>query len=322
MKILLTGASGIIGRYAAEKLLNNKHQLRAMSRRPEVSSENLKIDGEIEWVEGDLLDVFDLEAAVQGVDVVVHAAGMVSFLPKDKAELYQMNHIGTSNLVNACLKEGCRLLHISSVACLSAGKPMPCEINEHQGFNPDRNTSDYAISKYLAEMEVFRGREEGLQCTILNPVIVLAPGKAEESSASLVHYGMKTRLFQPEGWLNFIDARDLAELICSKLESLNFDGSRMIVSGGCIPYSDFFRRIANHSGIRPPLFTAGPFLTSMAWRLAGILAFFTGKKPLLTRFTAASASRRTRYQSTVSESVSFPYRPLEETLEWIIAKNG
>jgi nucleoside-diphosphate-sugar epimerase len=258
------------------------------------------------------------------MEVVIHAAGLVSFTPSDRNQLLQMNHQGTANVVNACLKENCKLLHISSVACITPARPMPCEVDERQGFMVDKDTSDYAVSKHLAELEVFRGREEGLSIAVLNPVIVLAPGGAEESSASLVRYAMKPRLFQPAGWLNYIDARDLAEIVRMMLENNAFHGERMISSGGFIPFPDFFAKVAEQQKIRKPLFTAGPLLAGIGWRLAAGYTAFTGKKQMLTRFTAAAANRRNRYISQNSGKflTGFTFRSLDETLAWILSKNG
>ena len=325
MKVLVTGGSGIVGRYIVEALLRAGHSVKVLTRKPQEAKSRLEESGEmLEMIEGDVLDVIGLDHALRGVDVVIHAAGKVSFHASDYRELMQVNHLGTTHVVNACLHSGISLLYISSVACLSPGRPMPCEVDERSGFNPDRNTSAYSVSKYLAELEVFRGIEEGLKAAILNPVIVLAPGKEEESSASLIRYAMKPRYFQPSGWLNYTDARDLATIALKVLEANKFEGKRMIVSAGFTPYADFFRRIADEQKISRPRITAGPLLTSIAWRFAALYAFITGKKPLLTRQSAASASRKIIFRGNYLQEAfpDFSFRSLEETLQWILLKNG
>lgn len=324
MKILITGASGIVGRYLLDELLRAGHHVFALSRNPGLAVQPLNhAKPPMEWLKGDVLDIHRLDELLPGMDVLIHAAGLVSFQPADEKKLMQVNLQGTANVVNACLAAKCRLLYISSVACLSPGRPMPCEVDERSGFHPDRNTSPYAMSKYLAELEVFRGIEEGLQAAILNPSIVLAPGKEGESSAALVRYAMKPRLFQPSGWLNYIDARDLASVASQILEMNKFEGKRMIVCAGHVSYKDFFERIASFAGNRSPLFTAGPFLTSLAWRFAAIISMVTKDKPLLTRFTAASSSRKLIYSTKYLQETlpGFAFRSISESLQWILVKN-
>lgn len=325
MKILITGASGIVGRYLADYFLSAGHEVSGLTRDIRKASEKLPaLKNRLNWKEGNLNNVLELDEAFAGMDLIIHAAGLVSFHPADRDEMFRMNHQGTAHVVNACLKANCKLLHISSVACISPGRPMPCEIDERQGFNPDRSTSDYAVSKHLAELEVARGREEGLQALLLNPVIVLAPGNPDESSAALVRYASVRRLFQPSGWLNFIDARDLAEAAGKMVEESDFDGRRFIASGGCISYQEFFAKLAGMKGIPPPVISTGPFLTGLAWRVEAIRSFISGKKPLLTRFTAASSSRRHKFLNGGIKKMmnaSWP-RPLEETLSWILAGNA
>lgn len=325
MKVLITGASGIVGRYLAENFIRAGYQVFGLSRNPAASAEKLAaMHIQPEWIAGDIADVLQLDEICADMDLVIHAAGFVSFQPADRDVLLKINHHGTANVVNACLKAGCKLMHISSVACISPGRPMPCEMDERQGFNPERHSSDYAVSKYLGELEVSRGVAEGLQAIILNPVIVLAPGNPGESSAALVHHAAKPRLFQPSGWLNFIDARDLAEAGRKLAELGEFSGQRFILSGGCLSYPDFFGRLSGICGHPPPSFTVGPLLAGLAWRLEAVRSLFTGKKPLLTRFTAAASSRKHKYlNGRIKQHMpaSWP-RPLEETLQWILAGNA
>lgn len=325
MNILLTGASGIVGRYIAQQLLENGHSVRGLSRQPEACREKFADLAEgVEWLEGDILDVLSLDKAIEGADAVIHAAGMVSFQPSDEKFLMLINHRGTENVVNACLRAGSRLLHISSVACISPGRPQPCEVDERQGFNSEKNASPYAVSKYLADMEVFRGREEGLKAALICPVVVLAPGRENESSASLIRYAMKPRWFQPSGWLNYIDARDLALFVSRVVEYSNFDGQRVIASGGCVPYADFFTLMAGLQGFSPPKFQTGKLMASLAWRLAALWSFISGTKPLLTRYTAVSAGKRIEFRSQLAETITgnISYHSLEQSLQWILSKNA
>jgi nucleoside-diphosphate-sugar epimerase len=327
MKILVTGAGGVVGRHLADALQRAGHEVFGLSRNPEKArNSHPGLDGKLTWIPGDILDVLALETAVKEMEVLVHAAGMVSFQPADRDLLMKINAEGTANVVNACLASGSikKLIHISSVACLSPSKPMPSEVDERQGFNPDATTSDYAMSKYAAEMEVCRAVEEGLPALILNPSIVLAPGKETESSAALLHYAQKPQWFYPSGWINFVDARDLADVLLRVMENIQGKGERLVVSGGCLSYFDFFSKVAKRKGIRPPVFQTGAIMTGIAWRAASVWSFLTSKKPLLTRFTANSASKRFIYKGVAFKEFlgNHSYRSLDETLDWVIDKKS
>lgn len=325
MKVLLTGAGGIAGRFIAEALYDEGYQVFGMSRNPEKAAQHLPgLKEKITWIHGDVLDLLSLEEAIKGMDFLVHAAGLVSFQPSDRDLLMKINAEGTANVVNACLATGSikKLIHISSVACLSPSKPMPSEVDERQGFNPDAYTSDYAMSKYAAEMEVCRAVEEGLDALMLNPSIVLAPGREDESSAALIHYALKPRVFYPSGWINYVDARDLADVCVRLLKLPHGKGQRLVVSGGCISYQEFFSKIAEKKKIRKPLFETGPMLTGLAWRAAWFFSIISRKKPLLTRHTANSASKRFIYKGIAFRDImgDFSFRSISETLNWIIDK--
>jgi len=327
MNVLLTGAGGIAGRFIAEALFDEGYRVFGLTRNPEKAARNLPwLKEKITWIHGDVLDVLSLEAAIKDMDFLVHAAGLVSFQPSDRNLLMKTNAEGTANVVNACLAAGNikKLIHISSVACLSPSKPMPSEVDERQGFNPDKNTSDYAMSKYAAEMEVCRAVEEGLDALILNPSIVLAPGREDESSAALIHYALKPRLFYPSGWINYVDARDLAAICVSLLKVPHGKGQRLVLSGGCISYQEFFSKIAEKKKIRKPVFETGPMLTGLAWRAAWLYSIISGKKPLLTRQTASSASKRFIYKGIAFREImeDFSFRSISETLNWIIDKKS
>ena len=74
---------------------------------------------QVEWVEGDILDVVSLEDAMDGIDTVIHSAAVVSFVKKERNLMYQVNVEGTANVVNIALEKNIQqLVHISSVAAL------------------------------------------------------------------------------------------------------------------------------------------------------------------------------------------------------------
>ena len=172
---------------------------------------NTPFHEQIEWIDGHLGDLLSIQKGMEDADYVIHAAALVSFRPSDRKKLMQVNYEGTANLANCALAAPKlkKLVHISSVASLSPGRSLPAEVNEKQGFNPDDDTSDYAHSKYLAELEIFRGVEEGLKAAMVNPTPLHTDGVSNS-----VHPSSPTP-FPADDDSAFVDSLYSSPFICS-----------------------------------------------------------------------------------------------------------
>ena len=166
--ILVTGGTGLVGSYLLYELTRKGHKVKALLRpgtKPYetrkilscLSAENEHLIDLVEWVEGDVLDPYSLQQAMQGVEFVYHCAALISFTPCDQNKMIEVNIEGTANVVNACLENGIKkLCHVSSIASL--GQPEKGEtIDENAKWKTSRLNSGYAISKYGGEREVWRG---------------------------------------------------------------------------------------------------------------------------------------------------------------------
>jgi nucleoside-diphosphate-sugar epimerase len=313
--VFVTGATGLLGKEILRQLAAGPYRVSALSRRKGPENPNLT------WWQGDLGDVLLLEKILQDVDFIIHAAALVSFDPADRAMLNRTNVEGTANLVNAALASDRqpKLVHISSMASMTPSKPMPAEVDERQGFNPDDNTSDYAWSKYKAELEVYRGIEEGLKASILNPSIILNPEEESASSGGLLGYVRKGGKFYLEGWINYVDVQDVARVALFMLENGPEDGKRFLLSAGHLSYQEFFTKVANRMQVPAPTWKASALIRNLGWRADRVISFISGKKPLLTRFTAASSAKRFIYKGKNLEEFwpDFRYTGLDEILSRI-----
>ncbi|MFT5336648.1 MAG: dihydroflavonol-4-reductase [Sphingobacteriales bacterium] len=198
--ILVTGATGFVGSHIVANLLSKGEEVLA-AYRSEDKQENLnkllawkKIqNNEPEWIYCDLMDPVSLALAVQKASTVIHCAAMVSFKYKDKAALYDTNVIGTTNLINACLEnEACpNFIFLSSTSSLNIPHlPKPENTNP---VNTKEHYSFYGLTKFLGEMEVFRGQEEGLKVAVINPGVIV--GEAPKESELQQLFSMAKRGF-------------------------------------------------------------------------------------------------------------------------------
>ncbi|MES2732391.1 MAG: NAD-dependent epimerase/dehydratase family protein [Bacteroidota bacterium] len=331
--VLITGCSGLVGSHIAALYIQRGYRVRGLYRpvNPPVSLTTTTIADPIEWVEGDILDIPSLEKALESVAFVIHAAAVVSFSPKDKTQMQTVNVEGTANVVNACLKMGIqKLCHISSVAALgrsamaiAEAKEIPpgkhsheIVVNEEAKWEDSPYNSPYAQSKYLAELEVWRGIAEGLNAVIVNPSLILGVGDWNRSSSRLFQYVWKEKPFYTEGVANYVDVRDVAKIIFL-LMNADISSKRYILSAGNISYQDLFNGIADCFHKRRPRIRVSAFAAKLLWRLEWLRSQLTRKAPLITRETAQLAALSFRYDnSAIKLDHHVDFRSIEDTLQW------
>ncbi|MCU0370166.1 MAG: NAD-dependent epimerase/dehydratase family protein, partial [Bacteroidales bacterium] len=220
--IFITGATGLVGSHLTFELVRSGQPVRALKRPSSdmgmlekvfrLYSDNPEnLLSTIEWVEGDILDIFSLEEAMEGADTAYHCAALVSFLPKDRKKLIKINTEGTANVVNAALEKKLRkLCHVSSIAALGRPENLTDVIDEDLVWKTSRNNSVYAVSKYGAEREVWRGTAEGLDAVIVNPSIILGVAGNSQGSSRLFNTVWQGLKVYPPGKNGFVDVRDVA----------------------------------------------------------------------------------------------------------------
>ena len=171
--ILVTGGAGLLGEELITQLLVQGKQVRAIYNKTPLAdfrSENLQ------QLQCNILDVVGLEEAMKDIEQVYHCAAIVTFNPKRKQEMFKINIEGTANVVNAALEARVKkMVHVSSVAALGRIRENT-PINESMNWTEETSNSNYGQSKYLAELEVWRGIGEGLDAVMVNPVVILGAG--------------------------------------------------------------------------------------------------------------------------------------------------
>jgi dihydroflavonol-4-reductase len=248
--ILVTGGTGMLGAHLLYKLTKSNSKIRATKRKSSdlsmverifsyFDNDYKSLFEKIEWMEADILDPESILTVMKDVDFVYHSAAMVSFDPSDYDKLLHVNIKGTKNVVNAALEHGVKkFCHVSSTSAL--GDAINGEsITEETFRNPKMKHSGYSISKYLSELEVWRGITEGLNAVIVNPSVVLGAGNWETGSPSIfsaVNDGMR---FYTEGSMGYVDVVDVVEIMIRLMES-EISGERYIVSAENISFKDFF----------------------------------------------------------------------------------
>ncbi len=314
--VLVTGGTGFLGAYIIKELVERGQVVRAIRHHsaapfflpPPVAEK-------VEWVAGDILDPVGMEEAMEGVGAVIHAAAKVSFAGKDRKELIHINIEGTANVVNAALTKNIRrFIHVSSVAAL--GRTANGErVTEEKKWEDSRLNTTYSVSKYYAEMEVWRGIGEGLPAVIVNPSTLLGYGDWNETSCAIFRNVYNEFPWYTEGVNGFVDVSDAARAIAALLES-DVVGQRFILNGDNWTFRKLFVTIAERLGKKQPTREATPFLAGAAWRVEKIKSLFTGRRSLLTRESSRVAQSKTFFENgkILRQLPGFSFTPLEQTI--------
>jgi dihydroflavonol-4-reductase len=269
----------------------------------------------VEWVDGDILDVVSLEDAMDGMDTVIHSAAIVSFVKKDRKQMYQVNVDGTANVVNIALeKEVKRLVHISSVAALgrTAGGG---HVTEEKKWEESKVNTHYGSSKYKAELQVWRGMAEGLSAVILNPSTILGYGDWHSGSCAIFRNVYEEFKWYSPGINGFVDVEDVARVALLLMES-DITEQRFTVNAESWEFKRLMDTMAENFGKKKPARQTTPLLMSLAWRLEHLKMMFTGKRPLLTKESARVAHSKTYFDNDkiLRTLPGFSFIPLEESI--------
>ena len=311
--ILVTGGTGFLGSELIKQLTDAGIAVRALKRKtskvPDILSDNALVD----WVIGDINEPESLEDVFKGITRVFHCAAFVSLNPKHKKQLFHVNIDGTSNLVNLCLNHNCRLLHVSSIAALGEAKKGAL-ISEANYWEYDSKAHIYALSKYEAEMEVWRGIAEGLDALIVNPSIIIGKNAGFEGSGAIFKLIKEGFPFFTDGGSGFVDVEDVAKAMILLMDS-PVRGERYILSAENINYKSLFTKIAAGFGVKAPKKEAKAWMLGMAWRALKVVSMITGKEASITKDTAQSSTTHSYYDNTkIIQTIGLTFKPIDQNI--------
>ena len=310
--ILVTGGAGLLGKELISQLLLQGKQVRAICNKtklPDFDNENLQ------QLQCNILDVVGLEEAMKDVEQVYHCAAVVTFDPKRKQEMFKINIEGTANVVNAALDAGIqKMVYVSSVAALGRIRE-DGPINETMNWTEETSNSAYGQSKYLAEMQVWRGIGEGLDAVMVNPVIIIGAGDWNSGSSQIFKTAYDEFPWYTDGSTGFVDVRDVVKAMIELMNS-NISAERFILSAENKTYAEVFNLMAKAFGKKPPHKKVTPLLAKIVWRMEAIKSLFTGKDPLLTKETAATAMTKANFDNSKLKKFlpGFTYRKVEDSI--------
>lgn len=327
--ILVTGGTGLVGAYLLLKLAEYGVPIRAIYRCSD-STEKTKnlfflhkkenLFNIIEWVKADITDISALEIAFQDIEYVYHCAGLISYDPKDEIILRKTNIEGTANIVNFCIEFKIKkICYVSSIAALGDIVFNEEEITEKTEWNPESQHSDYAISKYGAEIELWRGQQEGLNFVIVNPGIILGAGFWNQGSGLFFSAIKNGFPFYTHGSTGYVGVTDVVTIMIQLMNS-SFSGERYTIVANNMTFKEIIFKIANDLNVPKPKIHAKIWMTSLAWRLDWLRSAFLGSKRKLSKYSAnALHAKEFISNEKIKTALNFKFQDIDSVIKTVIS---
>lgn len=240
MRVLVTGANGMLATHTIRELVRQGFQVRGMLRDQEKFQ--LETNPSVELVQGDIRDRKAVEKAVNGCSYVVHIAALTSPALLNYAEYHEVNVTGTLHLMEAASKFGIgRTIYVGSANAIGHGNREEPGKEDHPVREPFTG-SLYARSKLKGQQLALSFSKE-MDVVVLNPTFMIGGYGGILGSGRIVHMGLNKRvIFYPAGGKNFVNTEDVAKGIVRALRA-GRSGEIYLMAGENLSYGEFFRKL-------------------------------------------------------------------------------
>jgi dihydroflavonol-4-reductase len=312
-RVFITGASGFIGANLVNELTSCSDRVFALVRKP-----TGYIDRKATIILGDILVPESFISVIKECDTIFHCAAYISFQKKDFQRLYRVNVEGTRNILEAAYKAGAKkVVYLSACAVLGFSLDKNKIIDETANPRIEKNNA-YAYTKRLAEEEVRKYVQKGLNASIANIATVYGRGDSRLNSGGIIKsiYEGKMKLIPPGG-TSFVSIDDLVKGL-TLLAEKGRTGERYIFCTENMEYKLLIQRIARTLKVKEPgcilpRFSYYPAL----WAVKGIelLSRFNQDKVNLTTAQILKETYGYKYFSSKKAEAELGWRPLESLEE-------
>lgn len=325
--ILVTGGTGLVGSHLLLDLTRSGEKPRAIYRKKESlravkkvfsytnsEEEANRLFRQIEWQKADITDVPSLEEAFKGVTQVYHCAALISFDASQDSRLRKVNIEGTANVVNFCIKQKVeKLCFLSSIATLDK-KPGEKIVSETSQWNKENDHTMYAITKYGAEMEVWRATQEGIPVVILHPGVIIGPGFWNSGSGEIFKRVWKGLNYYFPKVTGFVGVEDVVKVMRLSMEA-SLQNESLIVVAENLSFKQVLTLVAKSLDKPAPKKQLKPWMISLGWIFEKLTAPFSGKDRRLNRHSAKTAFEDSFYSNEkLTSTFKFEFTPMEKVI--------
>jgi dihydroflavonol-4-reductase len=318
-KILVTGASGQLGRRLVRELLKYGYSVKAHYR--SISKADKYCPENVERVFGDMIKPAWLDDALAGCDCAVHCAARVSVRPLSELDaeyMHKVNVNGTESVIAACRRAGIkRLLHVSTVAAVGASQDND-PLDERTIFNLAGYNIPYFETKHRAEEIALAANDENLEVVVVNPSIMISTPDREVTRKDLDKIPKRIPVYFDFG-LNLVETEDVIDGLIKAMK-YGRPGQRYLLTGEDIGPGRLFEIGHRYFGIKKPYLKVPNWMLYLIGAIAEILYLFKRKKPKLNRQIARLAKLKFYYSHRkAGDELGYKPKPLEDTVKKILA---
>jgi dihydroflavonol-4-reductase len=252
MKIFMTGATGLVGSFLAEALLQKNHKVRCLVRK----ESNLRwiADLDVDCFYGSLFDKESLKNGIEDCEIIIHVAGVTK--ARTEADYFNANFEGTRNLIDVCLQNSENIKKFVNISSQTVVGPSPTIIPIDETYDPKPLTF-YAKSKLAAEQYVMEQKKK-IPVVNLRPSGVYGPRDTDILEFfKIVNKGIIPQLGGVDKYLSLIHVHELARGIIMAMGSAKAKGKTYFLADEQ-PYSwkevsDATLRVLGKKGFRIPI---------------------------------------------------------------------
>ncbi len=317
MRILITGATGLLGNNLVRLGIEDGHQVVALVRTQERPAALNELDVELAY--GDVTNPESVLHAASGVDAILHSAAQIHLGWKSQELSDRVNVEGTQAVIAAAQKERAKLVHVSTVNTLAIGNL--------EGTTDENTQADgqvpctYVLSKREAERRTLQAAEQGLEACVVHPGFMLGPWDWKPSSGRmLIEVGKRWTPVSPSGGCSVCDVRDVARGVLLAMER-GERGNHYILAGENMTYFDLWTRISRVFGKRPPRGIMRWPTRALVGFLGDLAAKFRGVETEINSAALKMSSQFHCYSSQrARDDLGYTVRPADESIadafEW------
>ena len=277
MKILITGADGMLGTSLVHLLLKRKHSITAFIH---PSSKSTTLDQlDVKKVYGDILKADTLDDAMKDMDVVVHAAASTAVWPSRSAFVKKINIEGTRNIIDKVLQHNIsKLIYVGSASSVNATKR-----DDSDEFPGAKYGLDYIDSKFEAFNEVQNAvKKKNLPATIILPTYMIGPFDSQVGSGKLLMNFIEGNIkAYPKGGRNFVHVNDVAQSIVNSINA-ETNGSYFIAGNENMSFKSFFKIAAEVCNKKEVKMKSPSWAVLAAGAFGSMYGRLLKKEPILT----------------------------------------
>jgi nucleoside-diphosphate-sugar epimerase len=312
------------------ELLARGQSVRALVRDEERARELLGRDPRLLLVVGDVTEASAFASALEGADVVHHAAAYFRESYRGGAHwdrLHTVNVLGTRELVRLAIAAGVqRFVHVSSVGVLEARAPNGAPVDETMSRDAATTQNDYYRSKILADDEVRAAlaKHSRFDACFVLPGFMNGPGDSGPTSAgqTIIDFVERKLPGVVDANFSYVDARDVA-FACAEAAERGRRGERYVVAGSRVHLREVYRVLEDVTGVMAPRREIPLALLAVVSTMHELWARLTGRPVLLGRATYRVLRDDGPYSSFDSSKamreLDVRFRPLEDTLRDAVA---